>query len=64
MSFSHCDKCGESWMTHLTACQTHRIIATDNTLSLKEFDEASNHPYECRCKICEQWWKEMPEEQF
>lgn len=20
-------------------------------------DEASEHPYECRCKICLAWWK-------
>lgn len=22
-----------------------------------EFDEASNHPYECKCRICKKWWK-------
>ncbi len=24
---------------------------------LKRFDEASNHPYECKCKICKEWWE-------
>lgn len=24
---------------------------------LKRFDEASNHPYECKCAICKEWWK-------
>lgn len=24
---------------------------------LKKFDEASNHPYKCRCEICLEYWK-------
>lgn len=23
---------------------------------LKRFMEASDHPYECICKICQEWW--------
>jgi len=30
--------------------------------SLERFDEASNHPYECKCKLCQEWWKLMPSE--
>jgi hypothetical protein len=30
---------------------------------LKRFDEASNHPYECKCDICKEWWEQMPKEQ-
>lgn len=26
---------------------------------LKRFDEASNHPYACRCAICKEWWRLM-----
>lgn len=26
---------------------------------LARFDEASNHPYECKCEICKEWWKLM-----
>lgn len=30
---------------------------------LKRFDEASNHPYECKCAICKEWWERVgPEE--
>jgi hypothetical protein len=28
----------------------------------KKFDEASNHPYECRCEICQFWWDNVPPE--
>lgn len=24
---------------------------------LTRFDVASNHPYECKCAICKEWWK-------
>ena len=27
---------------------------------LKRFDEASNHPFECDCEICREWWTLMP----
>lgn len=27
--------------------------------ALARFDEASNHPYECRCEICLEWWQNM-----
>jgi hypothetical protein len=27
---------------------------------LKRFDEASNHPYECKCAICKEWWSLVP----
>lgn len=31
---------------------------------LKRFDEASNHPYECGCEICLEWWDAVgPEEE-
>lgn len=23
------------------------------------FDEATNHPYECKCAICKEWWTLM-----
>lgn len=26
---------------------------------LKRFDEASNHPYECTCEICKEWWEHV-----
>jgi hypothetical protein len=26
---------------------------------LARFDEASNHPYECRCDLCREWWELM-----
>lgn len=26
---------------------------------IKEFDEASNHPYECKCSLCLKWWELM-----
>jgi hypothetical protein len=25
----------------------------------KRFDEASNHPYSCRCPACQDWWKQV-----
>ena len=30
---------------------------------LKRFDEASNHPYECRCEVCKEWWQQVPAEE-
>ena len=30
---------------------------------LKRFDEASNHPYECECEICKEWWSLVPPEE-
>ncbi len=29
---------------------------------LKRFDEASNHPYECKCDICKEWRSLVPPE--
>jgi len=29
---------------------------------LKRFDEASNHPYECKCVACKEWWAQVPPE--
>lgn len=29
---------------------------------LARFDEASNHPYECRCEKCGEWWAQVPPE--
>ena len=29
---------------------------------LKRFDEASNHPYECKCELCKEWWSLVPPE--
>lgn len=29
---------------------------------LKRFDEASNHPYECKCALCKAWWAQVPPE--
>lgn len=28
----------------------------------KIFDEASEHPYECRCWKCKFWWENVPPE--
>lgn len=25
----------------------------------KRLDEATEHPYECKCELCLEWWKEM-----
>jgi hypothetical protein len=30
---------------------------------LKRFDEASSHPYECKCDICKEWWAAVPPEE-
>lgn len=30
---------------------------------LARFDEASNHPYECRCQICLEWLASVPPEE-
>jgi hypothetical protein len=31
---------------------------------LCRFDEATNHPYECRCALCQDWWDQMgPEDE-
>jgi len=27
-----------------------------NDQELLQFMQASEHPYDCRCKICYQWW--------
>lgn len=32
-------------------------------IELKEFDEASNHQYECTCDLCKKWWKLMGREE-
>ena len=29
---------------------------------LARFDAASNHPYECGCELCKEWWAQMPPE--
>ncbi len=29
---------------------------------LKDFDEATEHPYECKCEKCKLWWEMMPPE--
>ena len=29
---------------------------------IARFDAASNHPYECRCELCQEWWAQMPDE--
>ena len=28
-----------------------------------KFDEASEHPYECRCDLCKLWWANVPPEE-
>lgn len=30
---------------------------------LEEFDEATEHHYDCRCEICKKWWESMGEEE-
>lgn len=30
-----------------------------SALTIDEFDRASNHPYECRCELCQRWWAEV-----
>ena len=32
-------------------------------MSTEDFDKASNHPYECKCELCKQWWAEVPAEE-
>lgn len=27
--------------------------------NLDEFMRASNHPYECQCRICQKWWEQV-----
>jgi hypothetical protein len=35
-----------------------------NDMTIEEFDVASNHPYECRCELCQRWWAEVgPEDE-
>ena len=29
---------------------------------LKRFDEATEHPYECLCELCVEFWAAMPDE--
>ena len=29
---------------------------------IAKFDEASEHPYECRCTLCREWWNSVPDE--
>lgn len=29
---------------------------------LSRFDEATDHPYECGCELCLEWWSRMPPE--
>lgn len=31
--------------------------------ALSRFDEASNHPYECKCELCKEWWASVPPEE-
>lgn len=35
-------------------------ILAEHGLTLEQFDEASNHPYECRCPVCVNWWRLAP----
>ena len=30
---------------------------------LARLDEASSHPYECKCDLCKEWWDSMPPEE-
>jgi DnaJ-class molecular chaperone len=30
-----------------------------NPVDLKRFDEATKHPYECRCDLCIEWWEDI-----
>jgi len=32
-------------------------------MTVEEFQEASNHPYNCQCRICKLWWENMPPEE-
>lgn len=27
-----------------------------------KFDQASEHPYECKCDLCKLWWANVPPE--
>jgi hypothetical protein len=27
------------------------------------FNKASEHPYECRCDLCKEWWANVPPEE-
>ena len=31
-------------------------------MTIAEFAAASDHPYDCKCRICLLWWKNMPHE--
>ena len=28
-------------------------------MNINDFDIASNHPFECKCKLCIEWWDEV-----
>jgi hypothetical protein len=35
-----------------------------DNMTVEEFDEASNHRYECACELCQRWWAEVgPEDE-
>jgi hypothetical protein len=36
--------------------RTEPLLPVDQE-QIKRFDQASNHPYECRCELCAEWWE-------
>ena len=29
--------------------------------TLRRFDEASSHPFNCDCELCKEWWELVPQ---
>lgn len=53
-----CSSCG-----HLYEASSEETANEQDRLCLTCFDKASDHPYECRCAICQKWWKMVPKEE-
>ena len=35
-----------------------RKMVPREPMPIAEFDKATEHPYECRCKLCLRWWED------
>ena len=58
LTHTECESCG--------AINNQVMRATDEELLQDKqgrLDDASNHPYECTCEICQEWWQELGPEQ-
>lgn len=49
--------------SHLFEASSEEEANLPDRLCLTCFDRASNHPVECRCDLCQKWWKRVPEEE-